>query len=85
MSPPKTPTLSVVPGPASRTPDGPQILQPSGWPAPPSLTGVVQVTPAEEVAACEAVYLHGQCADRLKHSIRRRSVSMDRVPDEVGV
>ena len=34
MSPPKTPTLSVVPGPASSTPDGPQILQPSGWPAP---------------------------------------------------
>jgi enamine deaminase RidA (YjgF/YER057c/UK114 family) len=34
VSPPKTPTLSVVPGPASRTPDGPQILQPSGWPAP---------------------------------------------------
>jgi enamine deaminase RidA (YjgF/YER057c/UK114 family) len=32
VSPPKTPTLSVVPGPASR--DGPQILQPSGWPAP---------------------------------------------------
>jgi len=34
VSPPKTPTLSVVPGPASRTPDGLQILQPSGWPAP---------------------------------------------------
>ncbi|HEV7406903.1 MAG TPA: RidA family protein [Bradyrhizobium sp.] len=34
VSPPKTPTLSVVPGPASRTPDGPQILQPGGWPAP---------------------------------------------------
>ncbi len=32
MSPPKTPTLSVVPGLASR--DGPRILQPSGWPAP---------------------------------------------------
>jgi enamine deaminase RidA (YjgF/YER057c/UK114 family) len=34
VSPPKTPTLSVVPGPASSTPDGPQILQPSGWPVP---------------------------------------------------
>jgi enamine deaminase RidA (YjgF/YER057c/UK114 family) len=34
VNPPKTPTLSVVPGPASRTPDGPQILQPSGWPVP---------------------------------------------------
>ena len=32
MSPSKTPTLSVVPGPTSR--DSPQILQPSGWPAP---------------------------------------------------
>ncbi len=32
MSPPKTPTLSVVPGPVSR--DGPRILQPGGWPAP---------------------------------------------------
>ena len=34
MSPPKTPTLSVVPNPASKAPDGPQVLQPSGWPAP---------------------------------------------------
>jgi enamine deaminase RidA (YjgF/YER057c/UK114 family) len=34
VNPPKTPTLSVVPDPASRTPDGPQVLQPSGWPAP---------------------------------------------------
>jgi enamine deaminase RidA (YjgF/YER057c/UK114 family) len=34
VSPPKTPTLSVVPGPASATPDRPQILQPNGWPAP---------------------------------------------------
>ena len=31
MSPPKTPTLSVVP---TKMPDGPQVLQPSGWPAP---------------------------------------------------
>jgi enamine deaminase RidA (YjgF/YER057c/UK114 family) len=31
VSPPKTPTLSVVP---NKMPDGPQILQPSGWPAP---------------------------------------------------
>jgi enamine deaminase RidA (YjgF/YER057c/UK114 family) len=31
---PKTPTLNVVPNPASRTPDGPHLLQPSGWPAP---------------------------------------------------
>ena len=30
MSPPKAPTLSVVPNP----PDGPQVLQPSGWPSP---------------------------------------------------
>ena len=34
MSPPKTPTLGVVSGAASKTPDGPQVLQPSGWPAP---------------------------------------------------
>jgi enamine deaminase RidA (YjgF/YER057c/UK114 family) len=31
VSPPKTPTLSVVP---NKMPDGPQVLQPSGWPAP---------------------------------------------------
>jgi enamine deaminase RidA (YjgF/YER057c/UK114 family) len=31
VSPPKTPTLSVVP---SKTLDGPQVLQPSGWPVP---------------------------------------------------
>ena len=31
MSPPKTPTLSVVP---NKMPDDPQVLQPSGWPAP---------------------------------------------------
>jgi len=31
VNPPKTPTLSVVP---SKTPDAPQVLQPSGWPLP---------------------------------------------------
>jgi enamine deaminase RidA (YjgF/YER057c/UK114 family) len=31
VNPPKTPTLSVVP---SKSPDGLQILQPSGWPLP---------------------------------------------------
>src|ERR1044071_6034232 len=32
---PKGPTLSVVPNPKTDTPSsGPQILQPSGWPAP---------------------------------------------------
>jgi enamine deaminase RidA (YjgF/YER057c/UK114 family) len=31
VSPPKTPTLSVVP---NKMPDGPQVLQPSGWPTP---------------------------------------------------
>ena len=34
MSPPKTPTLSVVSGPASEVSAGPQVLQPSGWPLP---------------------------------------------------
>ena len=34
MNPPKTPALSVVPSPGSKTPDSPQVLQPSGWPAP---------------------------------------------------
>jgi enamine deaminase RidA (YjgF/YER057c/UK114 family) len=34
VNPPKTPTLSVVPNPASNTPGSPQVLQPSGWPAP---------------------------------------------------
>jgi enamine deaminase RidA (YjgF/YER057c/UK114 family) len=34
VSPPKTPTLSVVPGAASEVAASPQILQPSGWPAP---------------------------------------------------
>jgi enamine deaminase RidA (YjgF/YER057c/UK114 family) len=31
VSPPKTPTLSVVP---DKIPNGPQILQPGGWPIP---------------------------------------------------
>jgi enamine deaminase RidA (YjgF/YER057c/UK114 family) len=31
VSPPKTPTLSVV---ANKMPGGPQILQPGGWPVP---------------------------------------------------
>jgi enamine deaminase RidA (YjgF/YER057c/UK114 family) len=31
VSPPKTPTLSVV---ANKMPDGLQVLQPGGWPAP---------------------------------------------------
>jgi enamine deaminase RidA (YjgF/YER057c/UK114 family) len=34
VNPPKAPTLSVVPDPAPKTSDGPQILQPSGWPTP---------------------------------------------------
>jgi enamine deaminase RidA (YjgF/YER057c/UK114 family) len=34
VSSPKTPALSVVPSAASSTSDGPQFLQPSGWPAP---------------------------------------------------
>jgi enamine deaminase RidA (YjgF/YER057c/UK114 family) len=34
VNPPKTPTLNVVPNPASKTPDVPRVLQPSGWPAP---------------------------------------------------
>ncbi len=34
MSPPKTPTLSVVPGPTPEYADGPQVLQPNGWPMP---------------------------------------------------
>jgi enamine deaminase RidA (YjgF/YER057c/UK114 family) len=34
VNPPKTPTLSVVPGPTPETADGPQVLQPNGWPLP---------------------------------------------------
>jgi enamine deaminase RidA (YjgF/YER057c/UK114 family) len=34
VSPPKTPTLSVVPDPAPEKTEAPQVLQPSGWPAP---------------------------------------------------
>jgi enamine deaminase RidA (YjgF/YER057c/UK114 family) len=35
VSTPKGPTLSVVPNPkAEASPDGPRVLQPSGWPAP---------------------------------------------------
>ena len=34
MNPPKAPTLSVVSGPTPEKADGPQVLQPSGWPAP---------------------------------------------------
>jgi enamine deaminase RidA (YjgF/YER057c/UK114 family) len=34
VNPPKAPTLSVVPGPTPEKADAPQVLQPSGWPAP---------------------------------------------------
>jgi enamine deaminase RidA (YjgF/YER057c/UK114 family) len=34
VNPPKAPTLEVVSNPASKTSDSPQVLQPSGWPAP---------------------------------------------------
>ena len=35
MSPPKGPTLAVRPNPKEEgTPPGPEVLQPSGWPAP---------------------------------------------------
>ena len=34
MSPPKTPTLSVVPSSKTNASGGPQVLQPSGWPMP---------------------------------------------------
>ena len=34
MSPPKGPTLAVGPNTKRATPPGPEVLQPSGWPAP---------------------------------------------------
>ena len=34
MNPPKAPTLSVVPSPTPGKAGAPQVLQPSGWPAP---------------------------------------------------
>ena len=34
MSPPKGPTLAVRPNTKQATPPGPEVLQPSGWPAP---------------------------------------------------
>jgi enamine deaminase RidA (YjgF/YER057c/UK114 family) len=34
VNPPKTPALSVVPGPKPDEPCGPQVLQPNGWPMP---------------------------------------------------
>jgi enamine deaminase RidA (YjgF/YER057c/UK114 family) len=34
VNPPKTPTLNIVPGSKTGVSDGPQILQPSGWPMP---------------------------------------------------
>ena len=34
MNPPKAPTLSVVPDSKTGASNGPQVLQPAGWPAP---------------------------------------------------